>query len=843
MTQTIQRSFTAGELSPSLHSRTDLAKYLSGLALCDNFIIRPQGGAYSRPGLRFIGDVDQPDKVHRLIPFSFNTEQTYILVFGNQKLYVVKDGAYILDPVLQIINGITQAATPVVTSFGHPYSTDETVYISGVAGMTEVNDRYFKVTYINANSFSLQDVDTTSYGAYTSGGNAQGRFVLVTPYDESTLPDLAFAQSADVMTLVHRSFAPRNLSRLADDNWTLAAINYAPTVPPPVPQPAGASRTASNITNANPGVVTTSTPHSFANGSTIQLTALTSMPTLNNRFFTVANATASTFELQGEDTTSAGTFTTAATVRQDGAIAPVGSGAGTYAKRYTYVVTAVDEDGIESLPSTEMIGTVGSLTQTYGMRLTWQAVAGADYYRVYKDPSEDSQVYGFIGESSTLSFVDYNIAPLTSDAPPQDRQPFSGAGNYPAAVTYYQQRQVFANTTNEPQTMFATQIANYRSFRTSRPTRDDDAVTRTIAAQQVNEIRHLLSLNSLLLLTSGAEWKTTEGQEQVFTPATVGVRTQSFNGCSKVPPVIINNTALYVQEKGSRIRDLGYEFSADSYTGSDISLLAEHLFASRAVKEMAYSEEPYGILWCVMDDGKLLGLTYQREQQVVAWHQHTTDGEVESVATVSENGRDAVYFMVKRVVNGSEYRYLERMEPRDTSAPDEAFCVDSGLTYRGSPATLITGLRHLEGREVTVLADGNEVKNLIVTDGAITLPRAASVVHVGIGYLPVLETLDIDNGSGSLKGRKESVSEVILEVEKSRGGWIGPKASDGFEGELIEIKPRFDADGYGPIALKTFKARVTIEPHWSRGGGLRIEQRAPLPLAILSVIPDVDVGR
>jgi len=116
-----------------------------------------------------------------------------------------------------------------------------------------------------------------------------------------------------------------------------------------------------------------------------------------------------------------------------------------------------------------------------------------------------------------------------------------------------------------------------------------------------------------------------------MTPATIGVRTQSYNGASLVPPVVINSTALYVQDKGTRIRDLGYEFANDKYTGQDLSLMSEHLFDGFEIVEMAYADEPYGILWCVRDDGVMLGLTYQREHQVWGWHQHNTDGNFESV--------------------------------------------------------------------------------------------------------------------------------------------------------------------------------------------------------------------
>lgn len=771
MPDLVQRSFTSGELAPSLRARVDINKYSTGLALCENFIIRAQGGAYSRPGTLYCGALGTSSARGRLISFSFNTEQTYVLLFENLKMRVIKNGGFI------------------ESSPGVPYE-------------------------------------------------------LTTPYTTAELSRLYVTQNADTMTICHPNHDPANLGRVSETNWTLTTINYTPTV---------------------------------------------AVPTIS-------------------------------------AIAAVGSGASTYTKTYTYVVTKVDVNGVESIASSPSSLATGALSVTAGIKLTMSAAPGTgEYYRVYKDPSNGSGVYGWIGDTKVATFEDYNLAPIISDSPPVDRQPFIATGNKPSTVTYYQQRQVFANTTNEPQAVYTTQTGIYNSMRVSIPSRSDDAVTFTVAAQQVNEIRHILPLGSLLLLTSGGEWKVTEGQNQVLEPSTVGVKPQSFNGSSWVPPVVINSTAIYVQNKGARIRDLGYEFTSDKFTGNDLSLLSEHLFVGYSVDEMAYSAEPYGILWVVRNDGVLLGLTYQREQQVAGWHQHNLGGIVESVAVIGEGTRDATYLIVKRVINGSVVRYVERMEPRTTTAVDEVFCVDCGLRYTGAPialtnvdttgpititttsvhgkvagdkvridgasevagldgeylvataptattmtlndlfgvtavntsgfngavtagnlltyATVISGLDHLEGEAVAVVADGNEVTGLTVASGAITLPRAATKVSVGLAYTPAMETLDIDEpGQTTLKGRAVSVSRVVLEVEKSRGGFVGPKLDDGTTGEMLEIKPRFQSDGYSAIQLKDFKQEINISPSWGKGGGIRIEQRSPFPLAILSGIPSVDVG-
>lgn len=771
MPQVIQRSFTSGEIAPALQSRADLTKYATGLNRCENFFVRAQGGVYSRPGLRFVGELDDSTRKGRLIPFSFNTEQTYILVFEHLKVRVIKDGGFVL------------------------------------------------------------------------AGGGPSIFELATPYTEAELPELAFTQSADVMTLVHPNHDPRNLNRLADDNWTLTTISYAPTVTSPTFSSGSTDKAITGITQANPAVVT-ATAHGFVTGNLISISGVVGMTEVNGRSFTITVLDVNTFELNGEDSSGHTAYTSGGTASRQNGATTIGDGFGDFDKTYTYVVTAVDADGIESLASAETSLTVKSLSQTGGVRLQWDSVAGAEYYRVYKDPSVGTAVYGWIGDSNNTSFDDYNIAPVVSDAPPEDRQPFNGADNKPSAVTYYQQRQVFANTNNEPQAVYTTQTNNFNSLRTSTPARDDDAVTFTINARQVNQIRHLLPLDSLIILTSGGEWILTEGQDRVLTPSTIGVRIQSYNGSSIVPPVVINSTALYLQEKGARLRDLGYEFSSDKYTGNDLSLMSEHLFEGKQITAMAYAAEPYSIVWCIRDDGVMLGLTYQREHQVWGWHQHTTQGEFESVASVTEGDRDAVYVIVKRNVNGSDVRYVERLEPRESITAADAFYVDSGLTYNGSPATIISGLDHLEGETVSILSDGYTVPDQVVSSGQITLTRAASKVHVGLKYTPVIETLDIDLASAAqtVKAQSVSVAKVTMEVEGTRGGFVAPLKDDGSTGDFQEIKPRFDTDGYDAIALKTYQQEVFVQSQWGKSGGVRVEQRAPLPMAILSVIPQVDVG-
>jgi hypothetical protein len=767
------RSFVSGELDPGLHYRADLQRYTTGLAACRNFIVRAQGGIVNRPGLRFIGEVKDSTSKTRLIPFEFNTQQTYILEFSHNCIRVIKDGGYVVDSGTGLI------------------------------------------------------------------------YEIVTPYHEDDLTMLKFTQSADVMTICHRDYQPRDLSRTDHDAWSLDTVSFASDVD--VPSFASAlSANISGITVADPAVITTATAHGFSDGTYVSFDNITAQVEtdpgvyfyydhpLNGTSHVITLIDSTSFSIAYNNTDEYSSGGEAFTLN---GITVVGDGAGDFDKNYRYVVTAT-VDGVESFPSIEVNVTTPSLSVTAGVRLEWNEVADADYYTIYKDPSNGSGVYGFIGEANTNVYVDYNIAPDTSVTPPEENNPFlSTEDGYPGTVAYYQQRKLFGNTDSNPQTLYCTQTGVYNSMRFSRPARDDDAITFTIAARQINEIRHIIAVDDLMLLTSGAMHKVTEGENYVLTPSTIGAKPQSYIGASDVRPAVVSDSVLFVQEKGNRIRDLSYAIDDARYIGNDLSIMAEHLFEGHEIVDMIYAEEPCGVLWCVRDDGILLGLTYQKEHKVWAWHRHETDGVFESVASIKEGSRDAVYFVVRREINGQQVRYVERLDERENSDAVESFFVDSGLTYRGDPATTISGLDHLEGEDVVVLADGYRVPNITVSGGQIALPRVASVVHVGLEYLSEIETLGIDTNAEATLGRKKNVSEVAIQVLNSRGGWVGPTRDN-----MVEIKPRFDSDGYDTMSLKTFEQRVTIGADWNDNGRVVIQQRDPLPMTILAITPEFVLG-
>ena len=825
-TPTILPSFAAGELSPALHGRVDLAKYQVGLATCLNWFVHPFGGVSTRAGTAFVGEVYRHTGRSRLVPFAFNTTQTYVLEFADQKMRVIKDGGYVLESALTI-TGITQANPGVVSTSGaHGFSNGDMVWLEGIAGMPELNRRRYVINGVTASTFEL-DVTTVGLGPWTSGGTAARIYTLGTPYVTADLARLKYVQSADTMTLTHPSYAPRTLTRTGHTSWTLTTTTFAPTQQPPT----GAA-------SDSPG------------------------------------------------------------------------------SSYSYVVTAVSEEtGEESVSS----AVVTSADQT--STVSWTDATGAGSYNVYK---ARNGVYGFIGRAPDGSpgFTDTSIEPDTSDGPPQAKNPFDAADKYPGCSTYHEGRQWYARTNTKPQTLYSSASAAFNNMNTSTPSKDSDAITRTIASREVNEIRHLLSLNVLLVWTSGAVWKAWAGaQADVMTPANCAVKPQSYEGIADIPPIATESSAVYVTASGKKVRDVAYEFASDSFQGRNVSILAGHLFEGRTIEEWAYAKDPDGIIWCVRSDGVLLGFTYLKEHDVYAWHRHVTDGLVESVACITEGSETILYLAVKRTVNGQTVRYVERMASRYFPDVHSSWCVDSGTGYNGwntdatrtltlsgvawnagdtvtvtadghAPftaasvgtqyilrsgqnqvtvtvtaytdsshvsATLdmapdvsvqatatpdwalasitLDGLWHLEGRSLAILADGSVQPTATVSRGRITLTRAAGRIVAGLPYVCDLETLNIEAGPPTLQGRLKVINEVTLRVKDTRGLSVGPTSS-----RLVDIKERL-GENYGyPTMLVTGDEKVLIDPSWNTQGRVFVRQSNPLPATVVAIIPRLEAG-
>jgi hypothetical protein len=522
------------------------------------------------------------------------------------------------------------------------------------------------------------------------------------------------------------------------------------------------------------------------------------------------------------------------------------------------------------------------------------------------------------------------------------------ATGYPSVVEFFGQRLFFAGTANNPQTLWASKISNYTNFGKSVPTADDDAITATIAARQVNAITDLVPLKDMIVLTVGAEWKSGGGTNNVLTPSTISFTPTTNYGASTVPALVVGDSGVFVQGRGSYVRDIGYQFSVDNYTGTDLTVFASHLVQGFTIVDWAYQQTPWSVIWAVRNDGALLGLAYFKEQEVSGWfHCDWVNGFVESVCCITEGGKDVVYLSIRRVINGNTVRYIERMGDRFFTDQRDYFFVDAGLTYDGrnstaAPAATMTltggvnwvstenltltcagytpfspgsignwvklyintpvldsdgnpvtdefgkvqttqsvqvcqvnaytsssvvtvrsigsvsapfqnvaigswdycpktfsGLSHLEGQTVAILADGNVKPRGVVTGGSVSIDYPAAVVHIGLPIQSDFQTLEVTVvGGESIRSKQKSINQISLIVENTRGAKFGRDVNS-----LTEVPPRQVSDGYyNPNSVQNDLINAYITNVWSQQGSIFIRQDDPLPLGILGVIVDTSVG-
>ena len=939
MSQFSQSSFAKGEIGEQLYGRVDTAAYQVALRTARNTIVHPAGGIMNRPGLYVLGPVKDHSYVPRIVEFRFKNIDTHILEFGENYLRITRNNAHITYPD-QNITSISQGSHTTLTVPSHGFDNGLELFVTGVGGMTPLNGHRYLVGDATTNTFNLMDqvdgsyIDSSSFPAYTSGGTVAPIYNLGTPYLKEDLPLLKFTQNKDIVTINHPSYPTYELHRNGLTDWTLVKPTYAPSVAAPTGLTAAVvgstgsttykykataidaatgeeslsglnatTKTISGITKANPAVVTC-TSHGFAHGDEVEIDGVVGMTQVNGRRFLVSNQATNTFELNGldnstEDSTGYDAYSSGGTANQ------------------TFVTI-----------------TNGATTPDNTISLT--GAAGVRKYSFYK---LSEGVWGYMGDGDptgaggTVTFEDKNIGPDLGTTPPTANNPFRLVGDYPGTSGYYEQRQVFGGSTNQQDTNIFSQTGNRLNFGKSSPTQEDDAITATLNSQRVNEVRWFVPGNDLIALTSDSEWRLNSNGNAAFAADTLTQKPQSSWGSANIRPIVVGNTILFVTPNQASIRSLGYSLQIDGYTGQDMMQLAPHIFEDYSLVDWTYARIPTPFIAGVRSDGKAPVLTFDQDNQVIAWGTWDTLGTIEAVASTRAQPTDrdeTIYFVVRRFINGRNVRYIEYTSSRRFTDVRDCFFVDSGVTFdnpipisdvnQANPCTITAddhglsngdmvdvsdivwvsefdefdnetqpaqlnngrftvynattntlqlkdldgnvvssaaflpyvsggnlrkadttffGLGHLEGAtNVSVLADGNVIKNVTVYQGSFTLDRPASRVHAGLPFFSDIETLNIEApGAGTIQDRQKKISSVTVRFSKSRGMWIGPTST-----QLVEMKQREYEDMGEPTDLLTGDKQITLTPDWNSNGRLFIRQRDPLPLFVLAIIPDVSLS-
>lgn len=491
-------------------------------------------------------------------------------------------------------------------------------------------------------------------------------------------------------------------------------------------------------------------------------------------------------------------------------------------------------------------------------------VLGYNYYR------GRDRLRGFIGTSKGLDFVDvgatpdYNVQPLAGTAP------FGQNGSdyeTPVTVGYFQEKRVFGGTDFRPTSIITSATGNFNDYDKHILPVAGQALEFELASRYRERIRWLVGQRHLLAGTDVSVWAISGTDSDILDYDSVYARIIDNVGCTTLRPLVIGPTTIYVRAKGRGVRAITAGDGA-SFNAQDISHHARHLFVggevpytgqpaeplayghTRQVIDWAYAEDPWGVIWAVRDDGVLLSCTISPNGEV-AWARHETDGFVIGVCSIPETGEDGVYIVVSRNGERQDADYhIERMTSRvENDSPEDRACVDSCIRFNGVPTDTITGLDHLEGKDVWAVSWGNTPYGpLTVTGGSITLPEvptannydsvlgATITMFIGLAYTCDLETLDFVGGSNG-RLRQKALSALGFEVDMAAGVNVGQDFD-----HLDEWEQRDVADSYGAVPPATTVVKVAVESTFNFFGRACLRQTLPLPCTVLGIVREIDTG-
>jgi hypothetical protein len=657
-------------------------------------------------------------------------------------------------------------------------------------------------------------------GTVVSGGNP---VEVATVYTSAQVSGIKFTQSADVMYLVHPSHPVQKITRTSHTAWTITEVNF---LRGPMQDPNTSTTTLT--ANGRSGSVTIT-----ASASTFVSTDVGRLVKLHDGFakitnFSSATSVTATVQENAEGRTElmpSYTATTIAFFEGD----PSSTGL-EHNDRITDTAGNFITEGFKVGQKVQISGASNGGNNKSTAVLLVQVTADTILFSPSVDLVDEAA-----GQSITINGeleADDNFS----------LGAFSSTTGHPAAVTFFEQRLVFANTTAQPQTLFFSVGGSFEDFADGIDA--DDALTYTIGSNQVNVIRYLTSSRVLIVGTSGGEFAVSaSGSAEPLSPTNAQIKRQANYGSANIQPIQVGNVTMFVQRASRKVRELVYNFDSDSYQAPDLTVLAEHITDS-GITEMAFQQEPDNIVWCVLTDGRFVGMTYRREENVVGWHEHILGGSfgsgnavVESVAVIpGDLNEDNVYLVVKRTINGATARYIETFSNFDFGTDvQDAFFVDSGLTYSGSAATTISGLNHLEGQSVSILANGATHPNKTVSSGSITLDRAVTKAHIGLGFDSTLQTMRVDAGGteGTAQGKIKRIHDITLRLFRTVGIQVGSS-----ESEIDRIPFRSSADSMDTaLSLFTGDKELEFRGGFDNDGFIVVKQNQPLPTTVLAIFP------
>lgn len=755
-----QLAFTTGEVSPDVSSRFDLEQYKSALLEAENVVIRPYGAVAKRQGSQYVGQVKYSDKPTRLFEFTTNTNNSFMLEFG---------------------------------------------------------DKYIRVW---------------NYGIYTG-------IEVTTPFTSDILFDLNCNQSGDVMFICSGKYPIQTLSRYSDTDWRMSTYKLTE-------QPYDEINTDNGHTLTVNGDTITSTKDLFTQdmvGSVIQIAyyveavhtksagevvekkvkrymqAQTIEKTYNNINYNVGAFSTDT-ELSWKFTTH-GTWEGTVKLQISNNDGQTWKDYRAYTSKNDYNVT--DTGKIEAGARLKYVSDIKSGSVNCDLSIMPFTQYGIVEIKSVTD-AKNAKVNVLNGIKEGEPSYQWKLGSWNR-----------GRG-YPKLCTFYQDRFVVAATDSKPNFIWFSRTGDYPNFGVEKvegTITDDSAITLPVINRKMCEIRHLVPANDLIILTSGNEW-IVRG-DKTITPTNCNLKTQTQRGALSCEPQFIGNRCVFVQERGGTVRDMGYSYESDNYTGQDLTLFVKTLVKGHLAVTSAYAQDPDSIIYYVRDDGQLNCLTYIPEQKVYGWSHFVTNGKYRYVESVAEGEQDTIYFVVDRVINNKSVKCIERSIPLYTEDNSDVF-LDCYVKVANSIKTDYINAPHLVGQMVDIVIDGQQMPSRVVPPtGVIKLDGKANVITVGLPYTTKIKIPSVEQqiNDGTLQGRVATVSRVVLRMYKSFGGKVG-RTFDRMDD--ITLPPNELFTGDKPVILP----KMGI--NYSTDTSICIKHSDPFPFNLLSITRIVEIG-
>lgn len=668
----VKFAFIAGEISPTLFGRTDLTKFDLGMAEAKNFFVDYRGGLSTRPGTQFLEFVKEDERETRYFPFTFSIEEedTHLIIFGHNYIRFTQQGNYILEPAVACTT-----AGGTVTAAAHGLTAGRWIKAAGVS---------YRVADVTTNTFNIYTVPGGVLATTVSFTSFQAVYELVSPFADTDLYNLNFDQYRDRVKITGVDFPPYDLIRAGEADWSLSEADisrYAkgPTISGGTSSATGTAQVLFAVTKILDDGTESIAGDPFKLSSIVNYTAtegsvsVTWPADADAVSFNVYRSIVSTSEVLsfgselGYVGQTRGTKFTDPNIVPDFGKAPPLNRAPFTPGAITSIRVTGGGTGYTSAPAVAVTGG--------GTGFSARAIindAGAVINVLIENGGE-----GYA--SPTVSFTGGGGSGATATATAR-----AIVGTYPALSAIFQQRQLYAASLEFPITVWGSQIGRFNNFNASEIVLATDAFDFTLDSSGVSPIRHLVSMRGgLLVMTAENVWLLNGGSENRSITATNALaEPQTYTGVSNLRPIRVASSILYTEGKGYAVRELLYNEFARVYSGQDRSILSSHLFGpGRTIKSWGFQESPYKVVWCVMTDGRLLAFTTVAEEDVFAWTPCETRGRFTDLAVIREGNEDRVYLMAERYVGGRWTKFIERMDLRQFTNTEDAWCVDCGLDY------------------------------------------------------------------------------------------------------------------------------------------------------------------